>query len=64
MTFYKPMTPQMRRDIDRATDKAINELSECQNTPYVEMLKSLYEIQRNVLNSFPDGFLIPFEERR
>lgn len=64
MTIYKPMTPKLRRKIDREYDKQMNELSECENNCYVQMLKSLYTIQRNFLTSFPDGYLLPFEDKK
>lgn len=63
MTVYKPMTPSLRRKIDIAYDKQMAELNECEDNGYVQMLKQLYGIQRNLLTSLPDGFLMPFEEK-
>lgn len=62
MTVYKPMTPALRRKINKAYNEQINELSECEDNGYVQMLKSLYGIQRNLINSLPDGYLIPFKD--
>lgn len=64
MTVYKPMTPDLRRQIDKAYDKKMDELKECENTPYVQMLKHLYGVQRNFLKQFPDGYLLPFTDER
>jgi len=61
MTIYKPMTPSLRREINKAYDKQMEELNECENNCYVQMLKEIYGIQRNILTSLPDGYLIPFE---
>ena len=61
MTIYKPMTPSLRREIDKAYDKQMEELNECEDNCYVQTLKKLYGIQRNILTSLPDGFLMPFE---
>ena len=62
MTVYKPMTPRLRDQIDEAYRKQMAELDECENTPYVQFLKSLYGIQRNFLSQLPDGYLIPFTD--
>lgn len=62
MTVYKPMTPQLRRKIDEAYDEKMKELNECKDTPYVQMLRELYSVQRTFLKQFPDGYLLPFEE--
>lgn len=62
MTVYKPMTPSLRRKIYDAYDKQMAELSECENNPYTQMVKSIYEVQKNFLTSLPDGYLLPFEE--
>jgi len=58
-TIYKPMTPSLRRKIDSAYDKLMAELNECENNCYVQMLRNLYETQRNLLTSLPDGYLVP-----
>lgn len=62
MTVYKPMTPRLRKQIDRAYRKQMQELDECENTPYVHMLRTLYGVQRNFLQNLPDGYLIPFTD--
>jgi hypothetical protein len=56
------MTPKLRREINEACDIKILELSDCEDNPYVQMVRTLYEIQRNLLTSLPDGYLIPFKE--
>ena len=62
MTVYKPMTPRLRDQIDEAYRKQMQELDECENTPYVLFLRNLYGIQRNFLKQLPDGYLIPFTD--
>ena len=64
MTVYKPMTPRLRDQIDDAYRKQMQELEECENTPYVMFLRNAYEIQKNFLQSIPDGYLLPFTEDR
>lgn len=59
MTIYKPMTPSLRRKIDKAYDSQMAELNECEDNCYVQMLRHLYGMQRNLLSSLPDGYLIP-----
>lgn len=63
MTVYKPMTPSLRGKINKAYDKQMAELNECEDNCYVQMLKHLYGIQRNFVTSLPDGYLIPFEDK-
>ena len=62
MTVYKPMTPTIRRNIKRAYDKQISELSECEDNSYVRLIKETYKAQRDLLTSLPDGFLLPCTE--
>ena len=64
MTVYKPMTPKLRNQIDDAYKKQMAELDECENTQYVQMLRNLYGVQMNFLQSLPDGYLIPFTDER
>jgi len=58
------MTPKLRSQIDDAYKRQMAELNECENTPYVQFVKSIYEVQRNFLTQLPDGFLIPFTNER
>ena len=62
MTVYKPMTPSARRSIERAYDKKISELSECEDNSYVRYIKEIYKAQRDFLTSLPDGFLLPCKD--
>ena len=63
MTIYKPMTPKLRNEINYAYKKQMDELDTCENNEYVQLLKSTYSLQLKLLNSLPDGYLIPFTER-
>ena len=62
MTVYKPMTPKLRREINNAYDKQMRELDECEDNSYVQLLRSIYGIQRDLLTMFPDGYLLPFKD--
>lgn len=62
MTVYKPMTPRLRKEINDACNKQLRELDECEDNSYVQLMRSLYELRRNFLTSFPDGYLLPFKE--
>lgn len=62
MSVYKPMTPSLRRKIFDAYDMQMAELSECEDNSYTRMIKSIYEVQKNILTSLPDGYLLPFKE--
>ena len=62
MTVYKPMTPRLRRAINDAYDKQMRELDECEDNSYVQLVRSLYGVSRNLLTSLPDGYLLPFKD--
>ena len=36
-TFYKPLTPQFRAELNKSIDKNMEELKTCQNNAYVSM---------------------------
>lgn len=63
MTVYKPMTPSIRKTIERAYDKQISELNECEDNCYVRFIKEIYKVQRDLLTSLPDGYLLPCEDK-
>lgn len=62
-TFYRPLTPQLRSEIMQSIDSNISELNTCKNNALVNMQKTGYGALRNIINSLPDGYLIPFERR-
>lgn len=63
-TFYRPLTPDMRKQINDSIRSNIAELNTCQDNVYVRMQKAGYRALSNSINALPDGYPIPFRERR
>lgn len=59
MTFYKPLTPQLRAEINDSISREMKELESCQDNSYVQMHKTFYCALSNLINSLPDGYPIP-----
>ena len=62
-TFYKPLTPNFRAEINESIDKNIAELETCKNNGLVSMQITAQSVLKNLINNLPDGYLIPMERR-
>ena len=60
-TYYKPLTPKLREEINDAIVSNMAELQTCQSNVFVNEQMIGYEAFKNIINSLPDGYLIPFE---
>ena len=60
-TFYKPLTPSLRADINSSIDKNISELRTCESNGLVNMQIIAQNVLKNMINNLPDGFLMPME---
>ena len=60
-TFYKPLTPQFRADINDSINRNIAELKTCESNAFVNMQIEGYETARRLINGLPDGYPIPIE---
>ena len=60
-TFYKPLTPQFRADINDSINRNIAELKTCESNTFVNMQIAGYETARRLINGLPDGYPIPIE---
>lgn len=60
-TFYKPLTPSLRVDINISIDKNITELKLAKSNAFVNMQIAGYEATRRLINGLPDGYPIPIE---
>lgn len=58
-TFYKPLTPSLRADINISIDKNIAELKTCKSNTFVNMQIAGYEATRRLIKGLPDGYPIP-----
>nr|DAU57736.1 MAG TPA: hypothetical protein [Caudoviricetes sp.] len=63
MTFYKPLTPDLRSDITAGIHKNMTELNTCQPNALVNIQKiGLIQLER-LINALTDGYPIPLERR-
>ena len=60
--FYKPLTPDMRRQINDSISKNIAELKKCESNVLVNMQLSGQYALKNLINALPDGYLIPMNK--
>ena len=61
-TFYKPLTPKLRNEIIESINNSIAELNTCEQNGLVKEQINAYEVFRKYINSFPDGYPIPFKK--
>ena len=62
-TYYKPLTPKLREEINDSIVSNMAELQTCQSNVFVNEQMIGYEAFKNIINSLPDGYLIPFERK-
>lgn len=63
MTFYKPLTQDLRSDITAGINKNMTELNACKPNALVNIQKiGLNQLQK-LINALPDGYPIPLERR-
>lgn len=62
-TFYKPLTPAFRKDIDYAIKNQIRELKTCESNAFVNAQIIGLEAQRDLIRALPDGYPIPCTKR-
>lgn len=60
-TFYKPLTPSLRQDINRSIDENIAELRKCRPNALVNMQIIGQEELRKFINALPDGYPLPMK---
>lgn len=62
-TFYKPLTPAFRSDINKAIDNNIADLSTCQSNAIVMAQITGQLALKNLINTLPDGYPMPMKRR-
>ena len=60
-TYYKPLTPKLREEINDEIISDMAELKTCENNAIVNAQMIGYEVFKNIINALPDGYLLPFE---
>lgn len=63
-TFYKPLTPALRNDINRSINDNISELRTCRRNAFTNAQLICYEALRNIIRALPDGYPLPVERIR
>ena len=62
-TFYMPLTPELRNNINSSIDGNISELRTCKTNAFVIMQITANSALKNLINALPDGYPIPMERR-
>ena len=62
-TFYKPLTPGLRADINESIENSIAELRTCQSNAFANMQIAGYEQTKRLINGLPDGYPMPMTRR-
>lgn len=57
--YIQPLTKQLRSDINSSIDIKLSELNKCDETPYVNLFKQVYGLQKAFFNALPDGYPVP-----
>ena len=60
--FCKPLTPEFRKQINDSISKNIAELKTCESNAFVRTQICGYQAMRGLINSLPDGYLIPMKK--
>ena len=60
--FCKPLTPEFRKQINDSISKNIAELKTCEQNVLVNMQIQGQLALKNLIDSLPDGYLIPMRK--
>lgn len=63
-TFYKPLTPDIRNNINSSIDTNISKLHICQPNAFVNAQLIGYKALKDLINALPDGYPLPVERIR
>lgn len=58
-TFYAPLTKELRSAAVSSIDARLSELDRCDDTPYVNLYKVAYSLEKSLLSALPDGYPVP-----
>lgn len=60
--FYKPLTPDFRRQIIDSINRNISELRTCEPNILVQAQITSYQTVKMLINGLPDGCLMPMRK--
>ncbi len=58
-TFYKPLTPNLRAEINNSIEKQMQELRTCQSNVFVTMQMERLRVVKKLIDGLPDGYPMP-----
>ena len=61
-TYYKPLTPDFRKQINDSISKNIAELKTCEPNAFVLVQICGHQALMDLINSLPYGYLIPLKK--
>lgn len=63
--YYKPLTPEFRKQINDSISKGRQEISTCNHNAYTAIYNLAYTTLETIVNALPDGYPMPMiDERR
>lgn len=63
MSSYKPLTPNLREEINNTINNQIAELKTCELNCYVNFQLVALNATKRLINALPDGYPIPMNRR-
>lgn len=60
--YYKPLTHDLRNQINTSINNTVSELNACEQTAWVNMYKTSYKALATLIKGLPDGYPIPFRK--
>ena len=61
---FKPLTPNFRNEINDGFNAQIAELQTCRLSALVNVQIEALRMHKRLINSLPDGYPIPIDERK
>ena len=59
MTYYKPLTPELRRQAVNSIDAEIDKLKTCQINEFSNAGITAFKVARHTIMNLPDGYPMP-----
>ena len=58
-----PLTPDMRAAVNEGIDRNLEALKTREETPWVNVSRTVNEMLRNLINALPDGYPMPITRK-
>lgn len=60
--FIKPLTPELRSNINKALDRQRAKLKTCESNAFVSVQLVGLQAWKNLINALPDGYPMPMKK--